>query len=698
MVRVTGADGVRPAPGDGQPGLGVLRGGRLRTGAEPGKGSRGSSYILAIIFDYLRRLRIRVFDIAVLLTAFLGAAHILIRTSNYGPEWDIDSFDYISVTENLIAGNGFEDFLQRPYMDTGPVYPSTLAFFGLLGIDPVDTGRFINVIGFSLLILLTGYQLRRCTKIPVLAWIGSVAVMTSYSISLISTHLMTEALYMPVMLLALIQMWNFLRSEDSSPLYLALSSGFTALAIANRYSGLEILFTGIILILMKRGTKISHRLRYTALYSSPSLIIFGIWMMRSWLSSGTVYQYTSYQSTPIDYLKHFSNLFVSLTLPLDPGVDWFIYLFVTVICLVIWRIAQRRGHFKTKSDLIIADPDSQSYSLSFRLFGLFSLTSIVILILASPTLGEAYQLPDRHLLSLYVPAIIMALVLLDLLLHRLARRQTAVEFILVCIISTGILGSISSSIGLNVDRARALANNTQPELFEIYGYSQDMELFSHLKNNPLNGQVYTNGSYLLYRFTDLPIEGIIREDRGLDSCIGWVQELSGSSEPSYVVYISIGYTGLTDHPTELERALNYCNIPKIEFNPDIQGYLERIVETPEGTVYRITRPPGLPGPANFDVKHGQDNTLVYTKEECTPDDTELHFFLHIIPVDVSALPSHRIDSQFDNLDFYFYDHGIIRDNKCIVTIELPQYDISKIRTGQKSKIGGKLWETEIPIG
>ena len=646
--------------------------------------------LAAFVFNYLRRSQVRVLDIAILLTAFLGAAHMLIRTSNYGPEWDHDSFDYISTAENLIAGNGFEDFLERPYAGGGPVYPLLLAFFGPLGIDPVDTGRFINIIGFGLIILLTGYQLKTCIKIRILAWIGSVAVMTSYTLSLISTHLMTDTLYMLIMLLALIQMWKFLKSEGS-PRSLALSAGFTALAIATRYVGVAILFTGIILILMKRGFKISRKLGYTALYGIISLIPLGIWMIRDSLSSGIFGQFDSYQpqSSLMDYLKHFSNLFISLTLPLRSWGDGFIYLFVTVTCLIIWRITQRRKHPNTKSNAILSISDSQSYGLSFLLFGLFSLISLVILILVMSNLSEAYQLPDRHLLAIYMSVIIMALVLLDLLLHRLARKQTTVYLILVCLISTGILVSISLSVRLNIDRARALATYTQPELFEIYGYSRDMELFSYLRSNPVDGQIYSNGNILLYQFTDLPLENVIRDDGGgLYSCIAWIQELSGFPEPSYIVY-------LTDYPTELEKSLNYCNIPEIEFNPNVQGYLERIVETPEGTVYRATRPPGLPGPANFDVQYGQDNTLIYTKEECTHTDTELYFFLHITPVDMSVLSGHHANVGFDNLDFYFQDHGIIYNSKCTATIELPHYDISKIRTGQKTRIGAKLWETEL---
>ena len=90
--------------------------------------------------------------------------------------------------------------------------------------------------------------------------------------------------------------------------------------------------------------------------------------------------------------------------------------------------------------------------------------------------------------------------------------------------------------------------------------------------------------------------------------------------------------------------------------------------------------------------HLVGNRLVYKKEQCAPEDTEPTFFLHLDPVDVNDLPSHRKQYGFDNLDFAFRDHRIpIKGEVCAAVRELPDYAIAAIRTGQF--IGeGHIWE------
>ncbi len=639
----------------------------------------------------LRKLQFKSFHIAILLAAFLGAAHILIRTSNYGPELTSDTWDYISVAESLAAGDGFKDYLQRTYIDGGPGYPLLLAFFGLLGIDPVDTGRFVNIIGFGLIILLTGYQLNRYVRFRFLAVVGSVAVMTSLSVSRIAAYLMTEILYIVLMLLALIQMRIFLKSEEDSPRFaLALSAGFTALAIITRYAGIAVLLTGIIMILVGRNFKIRHKLKYAAFYSSISLFPFGVWMIRNQLTMGTFWgRSTNYQSSLLDYIESFGNLFISDILVLRPGSDWFIYLICTVVCLIIWGTIQKR----TELNQTQVPSDSSKYGLHLSLFGLFALISIWVLLFSASSIGDADSFSERLLIPIYVPVIIVALVLLDLLLRRLARKWTASGLVLVCLISTGILGSISLSLRLNIDvTAQALESNAKPEIFETYGYSHDMEILEYLRNNPVEGQAYSNANHLLFWFTDASLGGYINSDNGHGSCLSWVRRLARLPEPSYIVYFTIPYRPELYSKGWFNISFNFCDIQELESNPSMQNYLERIAETPEGIVYQVTAPLG-PQP-DFNVQINAD-TLIYTKEQCTSADTEPNFFLHIVPVDMNTLPSHRLQSEFDNLDFGFDDYGKIFNGKCTITVELPHYNISKIRTGQFTDSEGELWETEL---
>ena len=90
------------------------------------------------------------------------------------------------------------------------------------------------------------------------------------------------------------------------------------------------------------------------------------------------------------------------------------------------------------------------------------------------------------------------------------------------------------------------------------------------------------------------------------------------------------------------------------------------------------------------------NSLIYKKEQCSPEDAEPTFFLHLEPVDVNDLPSYRKQYGFDNLDFAFRDGGVIGGEVCVAIRELPGYAIAAIRTGQYTG-EGQIWEGSFAV-
>ena len=79
--------------------------------------------------------------------------------------------------------------------------------------------------------------------------------------------------------------------------------------------------------------------------------------------------------------------------------------------------------------------------------------------------------------------------------------------------------------------------------------------------------------------------------------------------------------------------------------------------------------------------------------------TYMGFFLHLIPVDMDALPDHRKQYNFDNLDFRFGDYELPLTERAVAVRELPAYDIAGIRTGQflvdEDGSYTHLWEGEV---
>ena len=100
--------------------------------------------------------------------------------------------------------------------------------------------------------------------------------------------------------------------------------------------------------------------------------------------------------------------------------------------------------------------------------------------------------------------------------------------------------------------------------------------------------------------------------------------------------------------------------------------------------------------SKFDI-YTLDNQLIYIKEPCAKSDISENFFLHIIPTNKNELPEGRQPLGFQNLDFIFNQRGTILDGRCIAAVQLPEYDIASIRTGQWIPDQGNLWSEELII-
>ena len=95
--------------------------------------------------------------------------------------------------------------------------------------------------------------------------------------------------------------------------------------------------------------------------------------------------------------------------------------------------------------------------------------------------------------------------------------------------------------------------------------------------------------------------------------------------------------------------------------------------------------------SDWDVYLVEDN-LVYVRDQCSPEDIEPEFFLHVDPVDMNDLPSHRQQHGFDGFNFDFRNHLVIEGGVCVARRELPDYAyaIAAVRTGQFNG-DGQIW-------
>ena len=89
--------------------------------------------------------------------------------------------------------------------------------------------------------------------------------------------------------------------------------------------------------------------------------------------------------------------------------------------------------------------------------------------------------------------------------------------------------------------------------------------------------------------------------------------------------------------------------------------------------------------------------LLYHKAACRRADRAAPFFVHVTPVEVTALPPKRLPYGFENLDFQHPGAFSINEFGCTIARRLPAYAIRRIRTGQYIPSEGRLWEGEFTV-
>ena len=228
-------------------------------------------------------LRHNALSIAIIFIAFLGAIHILIRTSIYGIDIASDSRSYMGFAKSIESW----DFSEETLIWYPPLLSIILALFWWLNIDMVDTARFINVIAFSFIILLVGHYLSRHIRSHFFVIGATFVIMLSYPIISVSSFVLTETLFILLTLFALVQMESFWSGRTAKS-GLVLSAVFSALAPLTRWIGITVIVTGIILILTCPAFPARKRYQYAVLYGAWSSLPLALWLTRNWIVDGSL--------------------------------------------------------------------------------------------------------------------------------------------------------------------------------------------------------------------------------------------------------------------------------------------------------------------------------------------------------------------------------------------------------------------------
>ena len=475
-------------------------------------------------------------DIALFLIALfalLGAAHILVRTSSHGLAIGADSTTYLSIAENLIAGQGAQDYRGPAPWWVSSGFPLLLAAVGAIaGVEPSQAARLVNAAAFGLTVLLAGLWLRRALNSRLLAVGTTLFIASSHYLSHFASYAMTETTFILFMLLATMRMESFMHlpargspsrspaegsflargspsrspaegsflargSPSRSPAEgsrnlkwssLVLAAAFSGLAALTRYAGVAVILVGVILLLARREAPLLSRLKRAAAYGALSAAPLAAFLA----INGSAFRASPHKTgqPAFDSMRQIAQVAERAAVP-GNAPDWaapVLWAAVALLALASAAICVRAA-FRRGGGLGVAIP----IALFFLMYLIFALAAV-------PWISGTHFLSDpRYLLPLYLPLLLLAAFFLDRFAGlRTAGWMTPLKWTAVAVVLTGGLAHQILTVRTNVQLTiLALESGYKGKSYNTAHWDAS-ETLQWLAENPAQGPCRSNRFGLLH--------------------------------------------------------------------------------------------------------------------------------------------------------------------------------------------------------
>jgi hypothetical protein len=369
-----------------------------------------------------------------LFLAILAAIAIIlaaIATSKYGAGVSSDATKYLSVAQNLRAGNGLYDHRGAPLLSWPPLYPMVLAGLSLLtGVDVFVAGWYFNIFLLGLNVFLSGVIFDRVfPNKPLYAYLASLFVFLSISSLRIHANISSDPFYLTLTLGFLIAVDGYIKRR--SYWAFAWMVLFSILAPLQRYVGLAITVTAGLVILIENRKSIRTTLRDGFILGFASILPIAWWLIvhnimtygSLWGLSSQVVEPGRNTSLALTKMMHWfvpylSFLMPVLTRPLIP---------LSITALFLFWINRNNKQKGTAWIRSLTAP-SVYPTMIYAVVYFFALALTVVT-------GDHLDLfSDRYYVILLVPTIIFLLLTFDFLIAphvRLSSQKIGYALILV---------------------------------------------------------------------------------------------------------------------------------------------------------------------------------------------------------------------------------------------------------------------------
>lgn len=207
-------------------------------------------------------------------------------TSMYGPAINGDSMAYLSVADSLLSGRGMVDSFGGSLTQFPPLFPILLwAISSLFRSDVLFSAWVLNIVLFGINFMLMNIWLYRFfQKQKIYFYVASWFIFLSTSNLMMHTAVLTEPLYLTLILLFFIYSWLY--SEKQSTIFFVILVLIAMLSPLLRFSGFSQILAGVLLIIY-----VNRKRFFRAIFLLGIFIIFSFSLIAIWLSMDNFLRY-----------------------------------------------------------------------------------------------------------------------------------------------------------------------------------------------------------------------------------------------------------------------------------------------------------------------------------------------------------------------------------------------------------------------
>ena len=653
----------------------------------------------------------------------VGALLVLVRQAAYGAGLTRDSVRYVEGARNLLDGNGLAAPFGSPEQG-GPLFALLLALAGSLGPDVIEAARYLNAAAFGVTIAAAAAWLWSRLRSPSLVvWAAGACALATWPANA-AAHVWPEITFTAFVVTSLFALDRFLRGEGMRPLLLAAAAA--AAACLTSYAGLALVGSGLLAValrsnLIRRRAPLPRLLRRhgevltACLGFATAYALFVMALVRP--AAGGALRYL----TPA-----FPVLLVAGTIMLDEviahlrsepsglpgrlanltiGTRGAVLAVLLASVWLLFQVGANRHHLQrwieegsgyasapwAESGVIRQLRDDPPNGV------IWSTDHAAVSLLAAPRGAAPRRLPrtlKRAMEQLSgQPAAGMERAIAWFFRDSGAYRYGLQELSrlpgmeLAAIAGDGvILRSDTRSDGSSASRAadtlRGLLQDARAVVrsdFDVYlsGESETTLIYHQAPCTPQGAQA----RFFLHLF---PAEAA---------------DLSAADRPHG--FENVGFD-FREHGVILAgQCAAFVTLPDYEIVRIRTGQWlpdqldQRQLWMAESALGAPPRPAAgyefKPlARSTFDV-YLSETALLYRKTQCAPADMQARFFLHLFPAEAADLSAADRPHGFENRGFQFRERGGRLGNKCVAFVELPDYEVLRIRTGQWIPDLGRLW-------